>query len=180
MLMTNNLTKTSKFLSLVLRHKPQEIGLTLDDEGWAVIQDIIDKSNHSLTRNLIFEIVEKDSKQRFAISDDGLNIRANQGHSLKVNMRFEPVEPPQYLYHGTATRFVTTILREGLKRQNRQFVHLSIDTDTAAKVGQRHGNPAILQIPARSMHRDGYQFFQSQSGVWLSKDIPPQYLKIKE
>ncbi|MCP4317981.1 MAG: RNA 2'-phosphotransferase [Hyphomicrobiales bacterium] len=165
--MENSHTKTSKFLSYVLRHKPEAIGLELDAEGWASVEELIDRADMSLSRALIEDVVATSDKKRFALSGDGLFIRANQGHSIEVDLGLEAIEPPQKLYHGTATRFLGSILRQGLQPQNRQYVHLSGDEEIATLVGKRHGNPAILVIPARQMHFDGHRFFQAKNGVWL-------------
>lgn len=171
--MKNQHTKTSKFLSYVLRHKPDAIGLELDAEGWARVQDIIDKADIALSAELIKQVVEASDKQRFALSDDGQYIRANQGHSLKVDLGLTPVQPPKYLYHGTAERFIENIKAEGLKPQSRQYVHLSSDTQTAQAVGKRHEKPVILKIPALEMHNSGHKFYQAKNGVWLTKQIAP-------
>lgn len=174
--MDTSLTETSKFLSYVLRHKPESIGLGLDPEGWASISELIDKASIPITLELLNEVVTTNDKKRFAISSDGLFIRANQGHSIKVDLGLEPKEPPEFLYHGTATRFLTSIKEKGLVPKNRQYVHLSIDQETAVKVGQRHGKPVVLTIPALQMHKHGHQFFQAQNGVWLTDNVPKEYI----
>lgn len=176
--MTQSLTTASKFLSYVLRHKPDAIGLTLDPEGWANIEDLIAKADIPLDLGLLHEVVNTSDKKRFAISKDGLFIRANQGHSIAVNLGLEPVEPPELLYHGTAATFLGGIKERGLLPQNRQYVHLSADIGTATKVGQRHGKPVVLIIPALQLHMQGHQFFQAQNGVWLTEKIEPQVLQI--
>ncbi|WP_400083105.1 RNA 2'-phosphotransferase [Yoonia sp. R78084] len=162
---------TSKFLSYILRHKPDAIGLTLDPEGWANIEELIAKADISLDRDTLRKVVATSDKKRFAISADGLSIRANQGHSIAVNLGLEPAEPPELLYHGTATRFLESIKVQGLLPQNRQYVHLSADHDTAVSVGQRHGKPVVLTIPALQMHHQGHQFFQAKNGVWLTERV---------
>ncbi|APG31153.1 RNA 2'-phosphotransferase [Granulibacter bethesdensis] len=172
--MTQSLTTASKFLSYILRHKPDAIGLTLDPEGWANIQELIAKADITIDLELLHEVVNTSDKKRFAISNDGLYIRANQGHSIEVDLGLEPVEPPEFLYHGTADRFLDSIKNNGLYPQNRQYVHLSADTDTANKVGQRHGKPVILTIHALQMHQKGHEFFQAQNGVWLTKSVPTE------
>lgn len=174
--------KISKFLSYVLRHKPEAIGLTLDEQGWACIDELISKANQSgdmapLDRSLILAVVESSDKKRFAISADGIRIRANQGHSINVDLQLKPVIPPEFLYHGTATRFLDSILREGLKPQQRQYVHLSTDIETATAVGQRYGKPVILKIKALFMHEQGFTFYQSENGVWLAESVPNRYIK---
>lgn len=162
--MTQDYKRISKFLSYILRHKPETIGLELDAEGWASVQDILDKSDKGLTRQKIEQAVVTNDKQRFSLSDDGQMIRANQGHSLNVDLGLKHIEPPEYLYHGTATRFLDSILEQGLKPRSRQFVHLSADTDTAVNVGQRHGKPVILKLPAKAMHQNGHAFFWQKTG----------------
>ena len=175
--MARNRTELSKFLSYVLRHKPQSIGLVLDDEGWAKIDDIIDKSNKKLSLELIEEVVANCEKQRFALSPDGQRIRANQGHSVKIDLRLTPKEPPEHLYHGTASRFLQSIKAKGLLPGNRQYVHLSVDLNTATKVGQRHGKVVLLQIPAGEMHRAGHTFYRAENNVWLTTHIPADKLE---
>lgn len=175
--MTHSLKEISKFLSYILRHKPDAIGLTLDPEGWGDIEELIAKADISITIDLLHEVVATSDKKRFAISADSLSIRANQGHSIEVNLGLEFVQPPELLYHGTATRFLESIREHGLLPQNRQYVHLSADTETATKVGLRHGKPVILIIPALQMHQKGHQFFQAQNGVWLTEIVPTETLQ---
>lgn len=169
----------SKFLSFVLRHKPDAIDLALNPQGWASIDDLIKKSNAAGTRfgrEDLLHVVETSDKKRFSLSDDGLRIRAAQGHSVTVELGLSPREPPSVLYHGTATRFVESILSEGLKPQDRQHVHLSVDEATARRVGQRHGKPVILKIEALRMHAKGFKFFLADNGVWLTDQVPPEFL----
>lgn len=175
--MNTSLIQTSKFLSYVLRHKPDAIGLELDPEGWADIEELISKADIPITDELLREVVATNDKKRFIISTDGLSIRANQGHSISVNLGLEPIAPPEVLYHGTATRFLDNIKQQGLLPQNRQHVHLSADKETATKVGQRHGKPVTLTIPALQMHEQGHQFFQALNGVWLTGKIDPDFLQ---
>lgn len=174
----SNLVSTSKFLSLVLRHQPEVIGLILDDSGWADIDTLIrlSQAHKPLTRALIEQVVQANSKQRFAISDDGRRIRANQGHSIEVDLDLVPVTPPTLLYHGTATRFVDAIRREGLVKRSRQHVHLSADADTATAVGARHGKPAVLIVRAGEMAAAGHAFFRSENGVWLTDAVPVGFI----
>ena len=169
----------SKFLSYVLRHKPDSIGITLDSQGWVSVDDLIAKSQVAgtrFTREELLHVVETSDKKRFSLSDDGLMIRAAQGHSVAVDLGLTPREPPDVLYHGTATRFVSSILKEGLKPQSRQQVHLSVDEATAHRVGQRHGKPAVFKVDAASMQRRGFKFFLSDNGVWLIDQVPPDFL----
>ena len=171
----------SKFLSLVLRHKPEHIGITLDDAGWASVEELIQKASikgFHLTPELIAEVVAKNDKQRFSLSADGNRIRANQGHSIPIDLKLEPVEPPIVLFHGTATRFLDSILKNGLRSGSRQHVHLSPDEATAIKVGQRHGKPVVLTIDSSSMHADGYMFYRSENNVWLTLHVPVKYIKV--
>jgi putative RNA 2'-phosphotransferase len=171
----------SKFLSFVLRHKPDAIGLTLDPQGWASINELIEMGNAAGTqfdRNDLRQIVETSDKKRFTLSADGLRIRAAQGHSVAVELGLSPQEPPSVLYHGTATRFVDSILSEGLKPQDRQHVHLSIDEATARRVGQRHGKPVIFKIEALRMHAKGFKFSLADNGVWLTDQVPPEFLAL--
>lgn len=175
--------KISKFLSFVLRHKPEAIGLVLDEQGWANINELINKAHQSgevvaLDINLLLAVVESSDKKRFAISDDGQRIRANQGHSVNVDLQLKPETPPEFLYHGTATRFLDSILEEGLKPQQRQHVHLSTDIKTATAVGQRYGKPVILKIKALLMHEQGFLFYRSENGVWLTNHISKRFLDI--
>ncbi|WP_133510440.1 RNA 2'-phosphotransferase [Candidatus Thiosymbion oneisti] len=172
------LVKVSKFLSFVLRHKPDAIGLTLDAQGWASVSELIKKapSEMSLTADLIRQVVITNDKQRFSLSEDEQRIRANQGHSIKIDLGLTPKEPPPVLYHGTATRFLASILREGLHPGQRHHVHLSLDMKTATSVGQRYGKPVVLQVASGEMYRQGYEFFLSENGVWLTEIVPPGFL----
>ncbi len=173
--------KISKFLSYVLRHKPEAIGLTLDAWGWADIDILLQKAREAgkfktLDRSLIQKVVATNDKKRFVISQDGQRIRASQGHSIDVNLQLAPAEPPVFLYHGTATRFLDDILQKGLKRQQRHHVHLSQDIETAIRVGQRYGKPVILTVKAQLMYEQGFVFFLSDNGVWLTAHVPAAYL----
>jgi putative RNA 2'-phosphotransferase len=176
--MEKYLTKISKFLSFVLRHKPDAIGLTLDPEGWADIDELIAKADISIDHDLLNQVVAQNDKKRFAMSPDGQSIRANQGHSLQVDLGLMPTEPPAQLFHGTADRFLNTILAQGLSPQNRQYVHLSADAETATNVGQRHGRPVILTLPAHDMHVAGHPFYIAQNGVWLTDHVPAENLTV--
>ena len=176
--MSGSDVKISKLLSYVLRHKPESIGLTLDQEGWAKLDELIAKSNKiTLSREAVFRVVKNSDKQRFIISEDGNSIRANQGHSIKVDLGLLPTEPPNTLYHGTATRFWDGIKEHGLKKMNRQHVHLSIDEETAAKVGTRHGTLQTLVIDTIAMRKAGHVFYVSENGVWLTEHVPPEFIK---
>jgi putative RNA 2'-phosphotransferase len=180
--MRDRTKETSKFLSFVLRHQPEEIGLTLDDAGWASVEELLvacEKAGRALTREELEHIVDTSDKKRFAFSEDGLYIRANQGHSIQVELGYEPREPPAVLYHGTASRFLASIQKEGLKRGRRHDVHLSSDTSTAIKVGGRHGKPVVLRVASGKMHNDGYLFYLSKNGVWLTERVPPDYIIVE-
>jgi len=171
----------SKFLSFVLRHQPDAVGLVLDPQGWADIDDLIEKGNASGTafdREDLLHVVDTSDKKRFSLSPDGRRVRAAQGHSVSVQLGLSPQVPPAVLYHGTATRFVDSILAEGLKPQERQYVHLSADEDTAARVGKRHGTPLILKIDALRMQAAGFSFFMAENGVWLTDEVPAEFLSV--
>lgn len=178
--MSPDLVQLSKFLSLVLRHKPQEIGLELDPNGWAGVDELIRLANargRTLTRPLLEQIVAGNDKQRFAFSPDGLRIRASQGHSLEIDLALSPAAPPEFLYHGTATRFLASIRTQGLLPGSRQHVHLSPDGATARQVGERHGRPAILTIAAQSMSTAGHPFYLSANHVWLTPHVPVEFIE---
>ncbi|WP_307580315.1 RNA 2'-phosphotransferase [Pseudoduganella violaceinigra] len=163
-----------------MRHQPEEIGLTLDRNGWASIDELIALSNargSRLSRTLLETIVAECEKQRFAISEDGTKIRANQGHSVAIELELAPQTPPEQLYHGTATRFLDSIRENGLHAASRQHVHLSLELATAEKVGGRHGKPAILTVESGRMARDGHLFYLSENGVWLTDTVPAHYLR---
>lgn len=178
--MSKQHAETSKFLSYVLRHEPHAIGLTLDSEGWTDITALITGARQSgrvLDEALIRAVVESSDKKRFSISEDGLRIRAAQGHSTNsVAISYTEKVPPEILYHGTATRFLESIMQEGLKPGERQYVHLSTDIQTATAVGQRYGNPVVLKVEALRMHQQGFKFFEAENGVWLSNHVSPEYL----
>ncbi|MEZ4629495.1 MAG: RNA 2'-phosphotransferase [Deinococcales bacterium] len=171
----------SKFLSLILRHKPEEIGLQLDQEGWANIQDLIvlaNKKGDLLSEDLIREIVETNDKKRFTISSDGKFIKANQGHSIQVDLGLVAIEPPKVLFHGTASRFVESIIASGLSKRNRHHVHLSTNVETAKAVGRRYGSPVVLVINSAKMFLDGHTFYKSDNDVWLTEEVPSRYILI--
>lgn len=177
--MVEDLKSKSKFLSYVLRHAPESIGLTLDENGWTGVDELLAKAGAAgrrLDRAMLEEIVATSDKKRFTLSDDGSRIRAAQGHSVEVALGLEPVTPPETLYHGTATRFLDAIRAEGLKPGSRQQVHLSADAATATAVGSRHGKPAVLRVAAGVMHQEGHAFFQADNGVWLTDHVPPRFL----
>ena len=173
---------TSKFLSLVLRHKPEVIGIRLDEHGWADVQELIDginrTGNHFLDKDLLEEIVRTDEKGRYSFNEDQTLIRANQGHSVPVDVELEEKIPPDILWHGTGEKYVLPIERQGLLPQGRLYVHLSSDMDTARKVGSRHGRPVIFEVDCAKMRSDGYyRFYLSANQVWLTKEVPASYLR---
>lgn len=172
--------RLSKFLSLVLRHQPETIGLTLDAHGWADVGELLSKlaaHGRPLTRDRLDQLVRDSDKQRFAFDEAGDRVRANQGHSITVDLELPSTEPPEVLYHGTATRHLDAIRREGLKPGTRQSVHLSHGPETARKVGARHGTPAVLVVRAHEMHRAGHHFAISVNGVWLVAAVPPEFIE---
>ena len=177
----SSIKSTSKFLSLILRHRPETIGITLDEHGWADVSELIQGINrtgkHSLTPELLEEIVRTDEKQRYAFNGDHTLIRANQGHSIPVDVELEEAVPPAVLYHGTGEKYAVSIDRQGLLPQSRLYVHLSSDVVTARKVGSRHGRPVIYSIDCAAMAADGYRFFLSANHVWLTEKVPPEYLR---
>lgn len=168
--------KISKYLSKILRHNPQRIGVELDSAGWVDIDVLLDKVGMVIDRTDLERVVAESDKKRFAISDDGLRIRANQGHSVDVDLGLDPAVPPNVLYHGTVEGILDSILQEGLKPMGRQHVHLSADVETATKVGARRGKPVILEIASGQMAQDGKTFWCSDNGVWLTDHVPPSYL----
>lgn len=177
--MGDDVVKVSKFLSLILRHQPETIGLTLDENGWAEIDVLIalaNKNGRRMSRDLLDRVVSDNDKKRFAISEDGRRIRASQGHSVEIDLALPAAQPPAVLYHGTASRFVESIRADGLHSGNRQHVHLSLDTQTATKVGQRHGKPVILIVRSQEMSAAGHQFYLSANGVWLTERVPVEFI----
>ncbi|MCK5855326.1 MAG: RNA 2'-phosphotransferase [Sulfurovaceae bacterium] len=171
-----DLRKVSKFLSFILRHNPQSIGLTLDSHGWADVGELIAKSKEiKLNKKMIDEVVKNDSKQRYVVEDN--RIRANQGHSITIDLGLKAIVPPDVLYHGTARRFLDSIMKTGLSRQQRHHVHLSQDKQMATSVGSRHGKVVLLEIDAKQMHKEGYEFYLSANGVWLSDVVPVGFIQ---
>ncbi|PDS95465.1 RNA--NAD 2'-phosphotransferase [Rhizobium sp. S9] len=170
----------SKFLSLILRHEPAKFGVVLDGSGWTPIDPLITQVRVAgfpdFDRETLDAVVENDSKKRFTISNDGLRIRAAQGHSVEVDLGLNPSKPPAALYHGTAIANVDSIRENGLLPGKRQHVHLSSDYDTAINVGARYGKPVVLSVDAERMFADGINFIQAENGVWLTDVVPAQYL----
>ena len=171
--------KTSKFLSLVLRHKPEVIGLTLDEGGWAEVSELLAKARQHgrpLSKETLWRVVATNNKRRFTFNADRSKIRANQGHSIAVELGLMPLEPPATLYHGTALRFLDAIKAQGLISGHRQHVHLSSDRKTAIQVGKRHGSPIVLTVAAGKMYEAGFTFYLSKNEVWLTEQVPPAYI----
>jgi putative RNA 2'-phosphotransferase len=174
-----DIVKLSRFISKVLRHQPELIGLSLDAGGWAQVDELLQgaqKAEVPLTRELLDRVVAENDKRRFAFSEDGQRIRASQGHSIPVDLGLAPLCPPEVLFHGTALRFLDSIHRSGLIPRSRQYVHLSADAQTAQRVGQRHGSPVVLTVQAGQMQADGLLFYRSANGVWLTLSVPARYL----
>jgi len=169
----------SKYISLILRHKPETIGITLDEHGWANVDELLKgvSRKYPLTREELDEIVATDEKQRYSFNDDGTLIRANQGHSIQVDVELAEVRPPEFLYHGTGEKYVPSIDRQGLIPKTRLYVHLSGDYETAVKVGSRHGKPVVYRILAGKMADAGITFYRSVNGVWLTKRVPREYME---
>ncbi|MGR6874013.1 RNA 2'-phosphotransferase [Pseudomonas sp. HK3] len=177
--MNKELVNVSKYLSFLLRHKPESIGLELDDSGWASIQELIEKTTeYSLTPELLKVVVETNDKQRFVISDDSGLIRANQGHSINVDLGLKTIEPPVFLVHGTADKFLSLIESQGLVKGKRHHVHLTESVAVAKSVGSRYGKPVILKIDAAKMQKEGYEFFKTPNNVWLVDHVPIKYIEI--
>jgi putative RNA 2'-phosphotransferase len=175
--------RISKLMSLALRHQPSAIGITLDEEGWVLTQDLIDginKRNINLNIDMLRTVVEENDKKRFTFNDDESKIRANQGHSVDIDLKLEAVEPPEILYHGTVSKFMKSIREKGLVKGSRQHVHLSKDTETATIVGTRRGVPDILIVNAKLMYDEGYKFYVSKNGVWLSDEVPSKFIEFKD
>ncbi len=174
-----NLTKTSKYLSMILRHRPEAAGICLDEHGWARVDELIAgiRKTQKFNMEMLEEIVQTDNKQRYSFNEDRTLIRANQGHSIPVDVELPVTEPPEILWHGTGQKYVESIDRKGLLPKGRLYVHLSKDTETAVKVGSRHGKPVVYRVKSAEMAADGYLFYRSVNGVWLTKEVPVQYLE---
>lgn len=173
-------TRTSKFLSLVLRHQPETAHITLDAAGWVDVDELLEgcaKAGRALTREQLQHIVDTNTKKRFEFSPNGRRIRASQGHSVEVDLAYEPQEPPAVLYHGTATRFLDSIRVQGLLKMQRHHVHLSAETKVTLQVGARHGKPALLTVLAGAMHDAGHTFYRSTNGVWLVEQVPVKFIR---
>ena len=179
--MSNKNDKLSVFISLILRHKPETINIRLDKYGYANVLELIEginKSGRKIDFNILEDIVNSDKKGRYSFNSDKTKIRANQGHSIKVDVELKECKPPSFLYHGTATRFIESINKNGLCKMSRLYVHLSDNIDTALQVGKRHGEPIVLNIDSKSMYERGYKFYLSENGVWLTDSVPSEFIKI--
>jgi putative RNA 2'-phosphotransferase len=180
--MKEKLKNISKFLSLVLRHAPETIHLQLDENGWADVDELINKCiehNTKLDYEVLLEVVETNDKKRFSFNEENTKIRANQGHSIHIDLELKEQKPTNVLYHGTVAKFIESIKKEGLQKMSRHHVHLSKDTETAIKVGSRRGKPIILAVNAPKMVADGFKFYLSENGVWLTDHVPAKYIEFK-
>lgn len=174
--------RISKFLSLVLRHQPETIGIELDGGGWTDVSVLIDRMNQasvSLNRDILKHVVDTNPKKRFAFNETFDKIRANQGHSIEVELGYQAQQPPRILYHGTSEKSVTMILQRGLQKMDRHHVHLSADMETAIKVGQRHGKPCVFEILSGQMYQNSFEFYRSENGVWLTDHVPVNFLRLQ-
>ena len=175
----SSLTDLGKFLALILRHKPEAIGITLDEHGWANVEELIEginKTDH-IDMDILEEIVRTDNKGRYSFNEDKTLIRANQEHSIPVDVELPVTDPPEYLWHGTGEKYISSIDEQVLIPKSRLYVHLSPDIDTAKNVGSRHGKPVIYKVHSKEMQNDGYIFYRSVNGVWLTKEVPVKYLE---
>ena len=171
--------RAGKYISYLLRHHPEDAGLQLDPHGWAVVEELLDaiRPKYSMTREDLENLMEHGDKQRYELDETGTKIRAVHGHSIPVDLKYEPVDPPVTLYHGSADRFEKSILEKGILSQNRMFVHLSTSAERAIEVGRRHGKVILFSVAAEEMQKDGYKFYHSASDIYLTKEVPPKYLK---
>ena len=175
------LIRISKFLSYVLRHNPDSIGLRLDSEGWTSVDQLLScaaRNGRNITPERLKELVAKNDKNRFGFSQDRQRLRATYGHSIEVELNLPPVTPPPVLYHGTARQFIVFILKTGIKPSGRGYVHLSTDRETGVKVGTRHGEPIVLSVDSKRMHEDGFRFYCPVEGIWLVIGVPPEYVDL--
>lgn len=179
--MSDRIYKVSKYLSKYLRHSPKDIGLTLQPGGWVEIEELLkatDLHNFPITKDELKKCVETNDKKRFSFDESGLLIRANQGHSVEVDLQLKEKVPPQFLYHGTAERFLDSIMKHGINKRNRHHVHLSANIEVAEKVGSRHGTPVVLLVRAKVMYDNKHRFYQSDNGVWLVEYVPVHFIEI--
>lgn len=180
-MLNNQQVQLSKFLSLILRHNPSVVGLELDPEGWVDTKQLIDAinrtPNHSIDMELLQHIVAHNNKNRFGFNQDQTRIRANQGHSLDINLGYDPIQPPEYLYHRANTQSVQKFLTHGIQSKHKKHAYMGASPQEAHKFGHWRGQPVLLRIHAQRMHQDGFQFYHSQSGIWLTEKIPPKYIE---
>lgn len=170
-----------RFISLILRHQPEAIGISLDENGWANTDELIagiNEKGESITKEDLDRIVRENNKKRYIFNEDKTKIRANQGHSIEVDIGLEPVIPPAFLYHGTGEKSVSNIMAVGIEKRSRQYVHLSSDLDTAVRVGARHGSPVVFTVKAGEMYEKGWIFYRSENGVWLCEYIPKEFVEM--
>ena len=173
--------RLSKFLSLVLRHQPEKIGITLDKNGWTNVDTLLAQSYKNrvqLSPEILEQVVETNNKKRFSFNADKTKIRANQGHSVEIDLGYQPQKPPAILYHGTSEKAATSIIKTGIDKRKRYHVHLSTSIETALEVGKRHGKPAVFLVDATAMHADGLAFYLSENKVWLTEQVPAKYLEL--
>lgn len=178
--MEEKYVKLSRFVSLILRHKPETIGLTLDNQGYVSIDELlqgINNSGRTINRFILNEIVSSDNKNRYSFNENNTMIRANQGHSIPVNLNLQELTPPEILYHGTVKKYYKSIIENGLIPKDRMYVHLSEDIETAIEVGSRRGKPVLLIVKAREMYNNGYVFYKSKNGIWLISEVDNKYIK---
>lgn len=175
------LDEVSKFISMILRHKPEVIGITLDEHGWADVSALVNgvSEKYPFNMKILEEIVRTDNKQRYSFNDDKTLIRANQGHSIPVYVELEIAYPPEFLWHGTGEKYVESIEAIGLIPKSRLYVHLSVDEETAINVGKRHGKPIVYRVRSGEMTKQGYTFYRSKNGIWLTKTVPIEFLEVK-
>ncbi|QDT93008.1 RNA 2'-phosphotransferase [Gimesia algae] len=174
------LKKKSKFLSLILRHQPETVGITLDDSGWVDVEVLLaamSQQGKGMSRATLDTVVQSNDKQRFSFNAEGTRIRANQGHSISVDLGYTTAVPPEILFHGTPDKFIEPISQEGLKKMNRHHVHLHVDEQTSIAVGRRRGRPVLLQVRALEMHQAGWEFFVTPNQVWLTDSVPVEYIE---
>lgn len=175
---TKDLNRMGRYVSMLLRHHPEEAGVILDEHGWTDVDELIDKVSpkYPLTEELLHQLAYGSDKQRYEFSEDEKRIRAVHGHSIKIDLGYNEMKPPQVLYHGTTEKYQESIERTGLRKKSRQYVHLSEKINQAKEVGGRHGKLVLYRVDAGKMYSDGHLFYRSTSGVWLTESVPPKYL----
>lgn len=178
--MNDEMTETSKLIAYMLRHRPNEFGLSMDQHGWVDANEVVKAvaARHKFDAKMLEAIVASDEKKRYSFNEDKSKIRANQGHSIQVDVEMPERIPPEVLYHGTGEKYVEQILKSGLLPKSRLHVHLSKDHDTAVSVGSRHGKPAVFEVRAKAMHDAGHKFWLSENEVWLTKAVPVEFMHL--